>query len=452
MTTGTTRPGTAAGTSNSAVQSFQEIPRKPDAGSRAGVGRGQLVHVTVLLGLVNMFNALDRSALSILIEPIKADLGLSDTQLGILTGFAFSLTYALFGIPLARLADTRSRVKLLSACLAVWSFATAVAGLAHNFVQLALTRIVVGIGEAGGSPASVSILGDYYTPEERSRGMSWFQLGGAAGGSLGLGLVGVVAEHYGWRVAFFTMGLPGVLLAVVLLTTLGEPPRGRFQSSSERFDTDIAWYQAVGQVLGRRTMRHVLIAYGIAAFGGAGVGAWFGAFFVRSHGMSLSEVGALLGVVAGLGTFAGAMLGVAFGPKAVRRDRRWELWWPGGGYLAVVPTYMLSLYLDDIFVVCAMLAFTVVVSSSCVGLVLTSIQSVLPAHLRGMGTAAIMFATSLVGVGGGPLLIGLLSDALAPALGGESLRYAMILGVSFIGWGAIHFFIASKHFRDELVS
>ena len=423
-----------------------------DSAGQVNVSRGLLVHATVLLGCVNLFNALDRAALAVLIEPIKADLGLSDTQLGVLTGFAFSLTYALFGIPLARLADTRSRVKLLSACLALWSVATAAAGIANNFVQLALTRVVVGIGEAGGSPASVSMLGDYYTAENRSRGMSWFQLGGAAGGTLGLGLVGMVADDYGWRVAFFMLGLPGVLLAIVLVTTLREPPRGRFQSASETFDTDITWYQAIGQVLSRRTMRHLLIAYGIGAFGGAGVGAWFGAFCMRSHGMSLSEVGALLGGVVGLSTIAGVMLGAVLGPKAVRRDRRWELWWPGVACLATVPTWMLTLYLDDIYLVSVMLGVTVVISSSFVALVLASIQSVLPAHLRGVGMAAIMFATNLVGVGAGPLLIGLLSDALAPALGGESLRYAMIIGVTIIGWAAIHFFVAAKHLRNELVS
>ena len=155
-----------------------------DDASRVSVSRGVLIHATVLLGFVNLFQALDRAALSVLVQPIKLDLGLSDTQLGLLTGFAFSLTYALFGIPLARLADTQSRVKLLAACLAIWSTATAIAGFAQNFVQLALTRVVIGIGEAGGAPASTSMLGDYYTPENRSRGMSWYQLGGAAGGTL----------------------------------------------------------------------------------------------------------------------------------------------------------------------------------------------------------------------------------------------------------------------------
>jgi len=423
--------------------------RLPD---QVDVSRGVLIYATVLLGFVNLFQGLDRAALSVLVEPIKADLGLTDTQLGLLTGFAFSLTYALFGIPLARLADTRSRVKLLSVCLAVWSAATALAGVAQNFVQLALTRVVVGIGEAGGAPASVSMLGDYYTPENRSRGMSWYQLGGAAGGTLGLALVGVIADQFGWRIAFFAMGLPGVLLALVLLTTLRDPQRGRFQQTSETFETDITWYQAIGQVLSRRTMLHVFIAYGVGTFGGAGLSAWFGAFFMRSHGLSLSEVGALLGGVVGLCTIVGVMLGAALGPKAVRKDRRWELWWPGAACLAIVPTWILTLYLDDIHVVSLTLGITIIINASFVALVLTSIQSVLPAHLRGMGMAGIMFATNLIGAGSGPLLVGLLSDLLEPSLGVESLRYAMIISVLVIGWAAIHFFVAAKHLKSELVS
>jgi hypothetical protein len=225
---------------------------------------------------------------------------------------------------------------------------------------------------------------------------------------------------------------------------LREPPRGRFQSPSEQFDTDIAWYQAIAQVLSRRTMLHLLVAYGIST--------WLGAFFMRSHGLSLSEVGAMLGGVVGLASFVGVMVGVVLGPKVVRRDRRWELSWPGAVCFALVPAWMLTLYVSNLYVVATLLAITVAFSSSCVGFILTSLQSVLPTHLRGMGTAAIMFASNLISTGAGPLVIGYLSDALAPTLGDQSLRYAMIIGVTVIGWGAIHFFIAAKHFRNELVS
>lgn len=428
-----------------------EITQGTETTTQSAVSLPVLVHATVLLGCVNLFHALDRAALSVLIEPIKADLELSDTQLGVLTGFAFSLTYALFGIPLARLADTRNRVKLLSICLAVWSAATALAGLAQSFIQLALTRVMVGIGEAGGGPSSVSMLGDFYAPENRSRGMSWYQLGGAAGGTLGLALVGVLADYYGWRVALFALGLPGLFLSIVLVITLREPLRGLHQGAAGNFDADINWHQAIRQVLRRRTILHIYIAYGIGSFGGAGLSVWFGAFFMRSHALSLSEVGALLGGVVGLCTILGVMLGAALGPGAVKKDRRWELWWPGFASLITVPTWILTLYLDDIFLVCAMLALTIVVTTSFVALVLTSIQSVLPAHLRGMGMAGLMFASNLLGVGAGPLLIGLLSDALTQSLGDEALRYAMIISTSIIGWAAIHFFLAAKHLREELV-
>ena len=191
------------------------------------VSRGELIYATTLIALVSGFNFLDRSGLAILIEPIKQEFELTDTQIGILTGFAFSLTYAVFAIPLARFADTRNRVRLLSACIAVWSVATVLSGTVNSFLQMALTRVVVGIGEAGGNPTSVSMIGDYYTPETRTRGLSFFNLGAGAGATLGLALIGVIADQFGWRVAFFAMGLPGILLAVLILTTLREPVRGR---------------------------------------------------------------------------------------------------------------------------------------------------------------------------------------------------------------------------------
>ena len=184
-----------------------------------------------MLALVSLFNYMDRYGISILVEPMKAELNLTDTQIGILTGFAFSLTYGLFGIPLGRLADTRNRVKLLSACLAVWSTATALMGAATNFVQLALARVFVGIGEAGGTPSSNSIIGDYYAPEVRTRGLSLFSLGSTVGATFGIGLVGILADQVDRRMTFVYMGVPGLLVAVLFLLTVQEPPRGRFQQS-----------------------------------------------------------------------------------------------------------------------------------------------------------------------------------------------------------------------------
>jgi len=405
-----------------------------------------------------MFSALDRSGISILVEPIKRDLELSDTEVGLLTGFAFSLTYSLFGVPLARLADRGHRVRLLAACLAVWSAATALAGTVTSFLQLVVARVFVGVGDAGGFPAATSLLGDYYPPETRTRGMSWYNMGLALGSSLGLAFVGFMADAYGWRVAFYAMGIPGVLLAVIVVTTLREPTRGSFQDASAALptgnvdDNGESWWQAVREVVRLKTMQHVLIGYAIQAFAFAGVGAWLGAFFMRSHGLSMTEVGTAVGFVYAVSGIGGVLSGVLFGPALVRRDRRWELWWPAVATLLLVPSYVLALSLENVAVVVAALGAAMFLVLSTGGLVMAAVQSVLPAHVRAMGMALLIVAYSLIGAGAGPLLVGALSDALEPRFGTDSLRYAMMAGMGLLALGAVNLFVAARHYDDDRIA
>jgi MFS family permease len=269
-----------------------------------------LGYATALICGASFFSYLDRAGLSILVEPIKADLELSDAQIGLLTGLAFSLTYALFGIPLARLTDTGNRARLLAACLAVWSIATAMAAAATNFLQLILTRVIVGIGEAGGFPASNSLIGDLYTPEQRTRGMSWMQMSIAAGSWLGLIAVGFVADAFGWRIAFIAMGAPGILLAWVIWLTMKEPERGRFASNDSSAQPPADWVASIRAVFARKTVQHLLFGFAVVSFCGSGTNAWLGAFFMRSHDLDVAGVGLLLGTAGGIGAMAGAALGV----------------------------------------------------------------------------------------------------------------------------------------------
>lgn len=199
-------------------------------------------------------------------------------------------------------------------------------------------------------------------------------------------------------------------------------------------------------------MRHLLIAYSIVAFGSNGAGTWFGAFFIRTHDLTLTEVGAALGLIAGVSSLFGTLLGALATPWLVRRDRRWELWLPGLVYAAIVPAYMFLFYSNDIRLVYLALGFTSFAAAATVGAILSAMQSVLPAHLRAMGMALSMFAVSFVGAGAGPLLVGWTSDLLAPQLGTDSLRYALILGVAVMTCGIAHFFLAAKHQRRDLVS
>jgi predicted MFS family arabinose efflux permease len=412
----------------------------------------RLGYATLLICGATFFSYLDRAGISILVEPIKADLGLSDAQIGVLTGFAFSLTYALFGVPLARITDTGNRVRLLAVCMAVWSMATAFAGLVTNFVQMVLTRIVVGIGEAGGFPASNSLIGDLYSPETRTRGMSWMQMSIAAGSWLGLIAVGYVAQEHGWRAAFFAMGAPGLVVAALIWFSMPEPQRGRFTNRASAPAAPSNWLMAIRAVLARRTIRHLLIGFAIVSFCGSGANAWLGAFFMRSHELTVAGVGTLLGTVGGVAALAGAGLGVLAGPKLVGRDRRWEIWCPTFAFGVLVPIYLCMFLVSDLVVASITLGLAILLFNLTSGFVLSSLQSVLPADIRGMGVAMLMLAVNLIGGGTGPLLVGMLSDYWAPSLGNESLRYAMVAGISVMGWGVIHFWIASRHYVDELVT
>ena len=411
-----------------------------------------LGYATALICGASFFSYLDRAGLSILVEPIKVDLGLSDAQIGLLTGLAFSLTYALFGIPLARLTDTGNRARLLAACLAVWSIATAMAATATNFLQLILTRVVVGIGEAGGFPASNSLIGDLYAPEQRTRGMSWMQMSIAAGSWLGLIAVGLVADAFGWRLAFVAMGAPGLLLAGLIWLTMKEPVRGRFAIDEPKSKAPTDWMASIRAVFARKTVQHLLFGFAVVSFCGSGTNAWLGAFFMRSHDLDVAAVGLLLGTAGGVGAIVGAALGVAIGPKLIKRDRRWEIWLPAGGFAALVPVYLCMLLVPSVEVATVALGVAVLIFNLTSGFVLSSLQSVLPTAIRGMGVAMLMLAVNLIGGGAGPLLVGIMSDYLAPLYGADGLRYSLVAGISLMGWGVIHFWISSKHYRQELVS
>lgn len=418
----------------------------------ASPSRGQVAYATSLLAMVSFFNYLDRYGMSILVEPIKAELNLSDTQMGLLTGFAFTATYGLFGLPLARWADQRSRVRLLALCLAVWSIATAVMSVVTSFSQMVLARVVVGIGEAGGNPASHSLIGDYYPAETRARGLSLFQLGGIVGGTLGIGLVGYAADQLGWRVVMLGMGLLGLPLALIILFTLKEPPRGRFQLNGMADEPISTWFKAVQVILRRRTMRHLLVAFALVSFGTLGVAAWSAPFFMRVHELSLTEVGIVMGSISGLSALLGAVLGAVMAPALVKRDRRWELWWPALVYLVGWPLHVIGYTADSLWLVYSALAFATFLIMSAAGLINSAVQSVVPSTARAMSISLIMIAGILVGGGSGPLLVGALSDALFSAYGDQGLRYALVIATTIMTWGVAHFMFAARHLRGELTN
>ena len=409
---------------------------------------GYSSYLLMVLAVVSLFNSMDRFVLSVLIEPIRTELALSDTQMGLLSGLAFSLFFAVFGIPLARLADRGHRVRLLAAVVALWSLMTALSGAAQNFIQMFLTRAGVGVGEAGCMPASHSLLGDHFPAERRAFALGVFQGGGGVGTMLGLILAGLIAQAYGWRWTFILIGLPGVLLAALVWKTLIEPREDQpVAMARERDGVGIAL--AVRTLVGRPTYRQILLAFMFTVSGLYGLIQWLPTFMIRSHDLNMGQVGLWYGPTFGLGIIIGTFAGAVVAPKWIERDRRWELWWPAVAYLISVPLFVWMFLTSNVQLVFALLFLGTLIGTTGQGPLMASIQSVAGSNLRAMAIS-IVLAAGVVGQITGPFLAGLFSDLWAPRFGVDSLRYAMIIPMGLLGWGVVHLWLGSRGLIGDL--
>ena len=266
--------------------------------------------VLVILTVVYTFNFIDRQILVILQEPIKNELGLSDAQLGILTGFSFALIYVCAGIPIAWLADRSNRRNIVAASLALWSAMTALSGLVSNYSQLILARLGVGLGEAGGSPPAHSIISDYFPPAQRGTALSFYSAGIYLGVLFGFAGGGYIAETLGWRTAFFIVGIPGVLFAAVVLLLVREPRRGRWDMA--KADRPVTITETLSVLRRLRSFWWIALGCAMTSFVAYGNGNFFPSYLIRNHGFSVADVGFALGLVSGIagaiGTFMGGFI------------------------------------------------------------------------------------------------------------------------------------------------
>ncbi len=407
-------------------------------------------YTLAVLTVVYCSSHIDRNIMGILIEPIKADMGLSDTQLGFLSGVAFALFYATLGIPIAMWADRGNRRNIIALAVALWSGMTALCGLAANFWQLAAARIGVGVGEAGSSPPSHSMIADLYPREERSTAMATYSLGISFGIMIGFLVGGWVSEWYGWRMAFYVVGLPGLVLALLVRFTVREPERGASEQTGVASEAAPPPRAAFAHMWRTRTTRHIVMGMTLAAFVGYGAVTWTPAYLIRSHGMSPGEVGTLLslgfGVVGGFGVYTGGKLADVLS----RRDPRWNLWLVAIGKVSMVPFALAFYAIDNTVIACALYLPGIFLSSFYLGPSMALVQSLSPLRMRAMASAFLLFVTNLIGLGIGPQFVGLLSDTLRGAFGNDSLRYAL-LGVVLLNlWSAAHYTVAARHLRREL--
>ena len=397
-----------------------------------------------LLTAVYVVNFVDRQVLSMLQESIKRDLGISDLQLGLLTGTAFGIFYATLGIPIARLADRMSRKWVIAVCLTIWSGMTALCGTAAGFMTLLVYRVGVGVGEAGGSPPSHSMISDYFPPERRATALGVFSLGVPLGILVGFMAGGWLDDFFGWRRAFIVVGLPGVLLAAVVAFTLREPPRGL----SEGIQTTDTPAPTAGQVFAYlwrlKSFRHVALGSALYAFVGYSSTNWVPPFLIRSHGMEVSTVGTALALIIGIGGGLGIYLGGYITDRLTERNPlnavRVPMW---AVALAFPPGFIVFLAEDTTI---ALAAF---VAPAFLGLMYQApafavTQSLATPKMRATASAVLLFIINIIGLAMGPPITGALSDFLEPRFGDDALRYALLIVSAGLLWSGVHFLLAGR--------
>jgi MFS transporter, Spinster family, sphingosine-1-phosphate transporter len=391
------------------------------------VGAGSGLNLTLgILLIVYIFNFLDRQIVTILAEPIAKDLGLSDTQIGVLTGLSFALLYSTLGLPIARLADRprTDRVKLIAVAVAVWSVATALCGGARSFVQLAIARVGVGIGEAGGTPPAHSLITDVAAPEKRSRAFAIYQLGPPIGGLIGMVLGGLLAGSVGWRMAFVIVGLPGLALALLVVLLLRDPRRSGGPSLQAQ---PLPLREALREILASKAMRLLLATAGFASFATYGVLIWTTIFFQRSHGLTPAETGLWFGLVNGIGSILGVWLGGQIGDRHRAKGKQHLLTIPAVAQVLSVPFLLAALTMSDWRMAMILLFPAIVLNWLYVAPYYSAVQGLVPPAARAVASAAILFMQNLIGLGLGPVLLGFCSDLLKPAYGTESVRYVLFI-------------------------
>jgi MFS family permease len=415
-------------------------------------------YLLAVLSITLGFNSVDRMALGLLLQDIKLDLSLSDTQLGLLTGIAFALFYSVMGIPISRWADRGNRITIISTATALWSVAVALCGVAGNFLQLLMIRVGVAVGEAGCLPSSLSLISDYFSRAERPRAVAIYLQGGVLSIVIGYFVGGWLNQFYGWRMTFMLLGLPGLVLAPLVRFTLREPRQVKGKDVQTGTAVDRALGEASGNaallspvsfgqvcvVLWRNvTFRHLLFFYSLSAFFNVGVAQWQPAFFVRRYGLGTGELGTWIAAIGGFGMMLGTYLGGRWASRQAANDERFQLKVMSIVYSSVGLISTLIYVAPNQYCAFALMGLWNIAGTMTSGPLIAAIQTMVPERMRATAIAIVFLFANLVGMGLGPLAVGALSDVLQSRAGQDSLRYALLALCPGYIWAAWHLWRAS---------
>ncbi|RJF91698.1 spinster family MFS transporter [Noviherbaspirillum saxi] len=398
-------------------------------------------YALAILTLIYSCHFLDRTMISIIVEPVRAEFKLSDSQLGLLTGLAYGATFALAGIPIGLLIDRVNRIRLMAVLVTIWSAMTALSGLAQSYIQLLLARMGVGASEAGGSPTSLSLISDFFPASRRSTAVGCFFLSNAIGATLSIFIGGFITAKYGWRAAMLVAGLPGIALAVVLILTVRNPKRGA--TDTGEVQQKAATLKEVAGYLSRNSaMLHLLAGISIITAAIATLGAWLPSFGMRFHGLSIKEAGMVSALAGGFFAAAGSVVGGLLSDRLGKKHprRRIDLC-----FFICFATLLLAVggtLVSKTPVAIGMMCFAMLVSFATFPASFGSMLSLAAPNMRGVTSATMQVCTNLVGYGLGPFMVGVLSDLYG---GDQSLRYAMATVMCICcPWAALHFALSAR--------
>lgn len=458
----------------------------PDVGAKPLFSAAYTRGAVIILMLIYASNFIDRTIVNTLGQPIKVDLKISDAELGLLQGFAFAIFYTVLGLPIGRLAEHKSRVNILSVCLLLWSGMTAACGVAANFIQLLCFRFGVGVGEAGCSPASHSLIADYFPAEQRASALGVYAFGIPLGGAIGAMAGGYIAEHFSWRLAFMIVGVPGVVLAAVARLLLREPPRGHSEAAGAASASEgppPSMLAVAKRMWSAPSFVQMTIGGTLVSFAGYGVGGFAQPYFIRYFHLGLAQVGIIFGLVAGLSAGLGTLLGGFVTDWVGKRDRRWYALAPGLGFLIATPFYIATYTVSSWHLAVVLVAFPGIFSYLFLGPTFGVMHNLVEPRMRATATALLFFVLNLIALGGGPLFTGALSDlfaqhaftaahlgrflaacpggvgpkdaagavkALCLATSAKATRAAILVTFGAGVWGAIHYFLAAIWIRRDM--